>query len=508
MSSRLKEQGYRWLPLKEAWEALPPIDTPEANEMFHGYEGVWCRYIWTVTYFQQLVKDVVVISHGPLSCVASAKNFMQTHFSLHCALPFSHSPCTSMDENMLITGGSDGLLDTLKRVDREYRPRLILIADTCASWMIHDDVEGVIRDAASDVRAKVIYTPSPGFSGVQGGKAMDLMCPQTALLMDPPQRKDPEGVNVIGVYYDTFFTEAQGRKNAGNVEGYIHLIEGLGLHLHRYLNAGDYDYVRTAPEAAVNTVHAAIWGYPLAKAMEEKFGIPWIRHQLPMGLKGTRDWVWELAEHMGRQEEAERFIRKEEEALRPLFEEARALVEGKALLVECSRNSQAKVGEMLAYARLGQELGMIPYVYEVHPQELKSQVEDVVAFADVEGFNPLTLIGPYYYQFPVNVEDVIADIGFKPEDCVYIYDDVFPYAKAGSFDPSHAPRYTTSAQMKRVKGGSSWGTGYTGTAVTYRGLIESVKAAGRKNKPTLYGRVWSKTPFEFQQSPAVAKQAL
>lgn len=500
--SRLKEEGYRWLPLKEAWEALPQIDTVEANEMFHGYEGVWCRYLWTTTYFQQFTRDVVVITHGPLSCVAATKNFKQTHYSLHSALPFAHSPCTNMDENMIIAGGSDGLLDTLKRVDREYAPRLILITDTCASYMIHDDVDAVIQEAASEVRAKVIYTPSPGFSGIQSGKAMELMCPQTALIMDPPERRDPQAVNVLGVYYDTTFSEREGRKHEGNAEAYAHLIEGLGLKLHRYLNAGDYDYIRTAPEAAVNAIHCAMWGYPLAKAMEEKFGTPWLRRQLPMGLEGTRSWVMELAEFMGRQEEAERFVRAEEAKLLPLFEETRALVEGKVLLVECSRNSQGKIGEMIAYSRLGQELGMTPYVYEVHPQELKSQADDVEAFADVEGFNPPVLIGPYYYQHPVSVEDVMEDLGVGEDQCVYIYDDVFPYAKSGSFDPSNVPRYTTSAQMKRVKGASFLGVGYAGTAATYRGLIEAVMAARRKNRPTFFGRVWSKTPFEFQHARA------
>jgi hypothetical protein len=206
----------------------------------------------------------------------------------------------------------------------------------------------------------------------------------------------------------------------------------------------------------------------------------------------------ELAIFMGREEEAERFTKAEEEKLLSLFEETKKLVEGKVLLVECSRNSQAKYGEMLAYARLGEELGMKPYVYSLHPMEFKSQIDDLIAVNEVEGMNPPVLIGPYPYHQPVNVEDVMADLGVNEDQCLYIYDDVFPYAKSGSFDPSNVPRYTTSSQMKRVKGSSFLGVGYAGTGATYRGIIESVKAARRKSKPTFYGRVWSSTPFEFQ----------
>ncbi len=34
-----------------------------------------CRYLWATTFFQQFFKDVVVVTHGPLSCVAAVKNF-------------------------------------------------------------------------------------------------------------------------------------------------------------------------------------------------------------------------------------------------------------------------------------------------------------------------------------------------------------------------------------------------------------------------------------------------
>ena len=208
----------------------------------------------------------------------------------------------------------------------------------------------------------------------------------------------------------------------------------------------------------------------------------------------------ELAQFMDREEEGERFVRAEEEKLASLFEETKRWVEGKVLLVECSRNSQAKYAEMLAYAHLCQEMGMKPYVYCLHPVEFKSQNDDIIAFAEVEGFDPPVLIGPYPYHQPVNVEDVMADLGIDRDQCLYIYDDVFPYAKSGSFDPSSVPRYTASSQMKRVKGSSFLGVGYAGTAATYRGLIESVKAASRKSSPTFYGRVWSSTPFDFQSA--------
>ena len=499
--SKLKSEGYKWLPIKEAWESLPELDSKEINEMFRGYSGIWCRYMWTVTSLSQMFKDVVVFSHATLSCVASAKNFLQTHFELHSALPFHYLPCTDMDENMVVMGGDEGLAEALREVDREYRPKLIAIVDSCSPFMIHDDVQRVIDELQDEVRAKMVFIPSPGFLGVECGKALEAIGPLiVSTLMDPPEKKVPDAVNVLGFFYDTLFTEAEGRKHGGSIEGYRHLIEGIGLKLHR-INAGTYDYFRTAPEAAVNTIHTENWGYPMAREMEERFGVPWLKRQLPMGISGIRGWVMDLAKFMNKEEEAEKFLRAEEEKIMPLFEEAKKAAEGKVLLVECSRNSQSKYGEMMIYGRLGEELGMKPYIYSVHPVEFKSQ-RDALLSAEVEGLShyPI-LIGPYPYQQPVSVEDVIEDLGVAPDQCIYIYDDVFPYAKSGSYDPSNAPRYTVSVQMKRVKGASFLGVGYSGTAATYQGIIEAVKAAKRGGKyPTFYGRMWSKTPFEFQFS--------
>jgi len=319
-----------------------------------------------------------------------------------------------------------------------------------------------------------------------------------ASLIDEPEEVDPEKVNVVGFYYDAVFLDSEGRKHSGSTEAYLHLIEGIGLKPHCFIPGGEYKQMRRAAEAGVNTLHTATFGYPVAKVMERRFGTPWLKTQLPMGPKVLRRWVMELAEFTGREAEGERFVQAEEEKLLPLFEETRRYVEGKTFLVEVSRNSQAKIGELLAYARLGAELGMKPYIFNVQPIELKSQKEEVEAFAEHEGFNPPVLMGPMPYHAPVLVPDVMDDLGVGADQVVYIYDDVFPYARAESFDPSNAARYTASVQMKRVKGASYIGTGYEGTAATYRGIIEAVKAAQRKSKPTLYGRIWSRTPFEFQ----------
>ncbi len=59
------------------------------------------------------------------------------------------------------------------------------------------------------------------------------------------------------------------------------MIEAIGLKIHRILISGNHDYIKSAPQAAVNVISCPTWGIPLAKAMQEKFNTPYLKKQYP-----------------------------------------------------------------------------------------------------------------------------------------------------------------------------------------------------------------------------------
>lgn len=495
--SKLSDQGYRWMTWKEALATLPDMDAVEERDaLFPYFEGTWCKYTFAGTWFCR-IEDAVLVTHGPLSCVAGEKNFKGSMYSIYGAEPFVHAVCTGLDELMLVMGqGESAVADTIRRVDRDYRPAVIIIMDTCAAYMIGDNVGQVVDMLQPEVKAKLLYVPSPGFSGVCDGPAWEALAPYTARLMDPPEKVDKDAVNVLGFYVTSPFTTEEGRKYDGDFPAFKHLIEGIGLRPHRISTYGTYDYVRTTPEAGVNTICDAGWGYPLAREMETRFGTPWLKMAQPMGLGPIRQWVEELAAFTGREEQAEKFLRKEEEKLMPLFERARKILEGKVFLVDSSRNAMGRFANPVAYGRLASELGMEAHFFNAHPLVVRTCKDDADSFFH-SNYDPKFLIGPYPYQSPVSALDVKEDLGVDEDQCVYTYDVIFAFARAGSFDPSNLARYTVSWDMKRVKGAPYRGYGYAGTASTYAGMIEAIQVAKRKTKPTLYGRVFSRTPLEF-----------
>ena len=215
--------------------------------------------------------------------------------------------------------------------------------------------------------------------------------------------------------------------------------------------------------------------------MEEMFGTPHLKHCIPMGIESTSGWIRELAGFFGKEEQAERLIQKEVEELLPLYEKARKLVNGKIALIECGRSSMTAFARPMALARMLTELGMIPYLFGLHPLELKAKKMDLDYFFS-EGFDPQIISGSYAYQQPVNINHIIEDLGIDENQYVYFTEDVFPMARGGYFDASNIPRVESGVHLRRAINAPGRGIGFRGTKALVQNVIEAVNAAKKKNQ--------------------------
>ncbi len=502
-------KGLTWKKLSQLYEETPSVDAAQqVGEAFPGYEGLWCRYIMTVTNLGATYNAVILV-HGPLSCVAAVRLFKATNYSFYYGQPFQHLPTTDMDNSAVIMGGDQRLVEAIKAVDRDYRPPLIIVVDTCAPAIIGDDVEFAIEQAQPEVRARLAYIPTPGFTSPWLGRSIELCVQKYVDIMDPPERVDPEKVNILGQYKETFCTRGRGKgrgekRYPDDADELGRLIEALGLRLHRVLTSGDYDYIRTAPEAAVNTFSCPTWSYPLARAMKERFGTPFLRHAIPTGFGATARWVRELAEFSGREEEAEGLIAREYAELEEEWESCREMARGRVALIEGGRNTRTAFARPMAYGRMCRELGMETYFFNIHPLEIKAKRDDVEYFL-WDGYDPPILSHNYPYDKPVSAVDVMKNLGLEKDQVVYFIEDVYPYARAGMFDASDAARVDSSVHHRRVREAPGRGIGFRGARAIARQIKEAIKAGRRKSKPTLYGRIHGAS-FDYQLASQVERE--
>ncbi len=338
--SKLEKQGYKWVKVSEMFEETPPFGSNcEIQNKYPGYEGLWCKLIMAVTSYA-MTKNAVAVIHGPSNCAWAVRNFCQTNYSLYYGNPFLHMPVTDINQNDVISGGIDKLLETLKQVDRDYNPEHICVFDTCSTALIGDDIETAIKTAQQNCKAKIDYIPSAGITSPPLGKSIEEIAIKYAEMMEKPSEILEDTVNIVGQYKEQQDSSSiDGKKRCGNryetgvslcansrrgkypddASELARLVESIGLKVHRILISGTYDYIKTAPMAKTNVINCPTWGIPLAKRMKEKFGTEYMPHCIPIGIEPTKKWLMELAKFTNKQERAENFIKKEIEELIPVF---------------------------------------------------------------------------------------------------------------------------------------------------------------------------------------------
>lgn len=503
-TSKLHKAGYKWVKVSEMFDETPPVTAScEINKRFPGYEGLWCKLIMAVTSYA-MTKNSIAVIHGPTNCAWAVRNFCSTNYSLYYGNPFLHMPVTNIDQNSVIYGGNQELIKTLLEVDKDYKPEHICVFDTCSTALIADDIEIAINTARKDCHAKIDYIPSAGFTSIPLGKSIEEITVKYADMMEKPSEIFKNTVNIVGQYkeqQDRSPVKCTGKRDGSGMgcgkgrgrypddaSELSRIVESIGLKIHRILISGNYDYIKSASQAAVNVISCPTWGIPLAEKMKEKFNTPYLRHCIPVGIEPTSKWIRDLAVFTGKQSEAEDFINKEILQLQEIFDKTKNLVKGKAALIECGRNSQTAFARPMALARALQELGMKVYLFGLHPVELKAKEVDVDYFL-WDGFNPMILSGNYANQQPLDITEVAKSLDLEENQYIYFTQDVFPMAKAGTFDAENIPRVETGVHLRRVIDAPARGVGFKGAKALYESIIEASMFSSGSKKATLYGRV-------------------
>ncbi len=459
------------------------------------YSSVWCKFIWAYNAMQEL-DDAVILVHAPLNCSSCVRTF-KTGLYHNWGNPFIHSPTTDMTKDHVIFGGNEELLQAILAVDRDYRPNLIVILTGCAPGLTLDDMERVVGQAQPLVKARLWQIPSAGFEFKNNGYFEDVL-PLWLDFMQPQPAVHKDWVNILGNNREPYCRARDGKMPYGVDHDWItdaeemgRLVELMGLRVHRIVPGDRVADLQDAPAAGLNVVTCASNGMPLALGMAERFGTPYIPFAQPLGPISTAKWLRLVGEATGRQELAEGVIAREYEAIRPIWEACREMVQGKTAILMGWANRPFSIGRMC------QELGMD--VYHLGSRWLRFKSQDTQHWLST-GYDCKYVLRKTRDVASVNMVGLLGQLGLKPEDVVYFYFDFPPYARAGRFDAANVARVDTGVHQRRFRGWNSrGGLGYRGAASLCIMMMEAVKAARRQTAPTLHGRLYGKS-LEYEMS--------
>jgi nitrogenase molybdenum-cofactor synthesis protein NifE len=266
------------------------------------------------------IADALHLVHGPVGCAAytwDIRGALSSGPELHRI-----SCTTDLRERDIVFGGEARLESSLRELIARHNPKAAFVYATCVVGVIGDDVPAVCNRVAADFGIPVIPVMAEGFRGTK----RDGYSAATRALLEligtgDTSQVGPTSINLMGDF---------------NVAGESWIIKEyfarMGVEVVSVLTGdGRVDEIRRAHGARLNVVQCAGSMTPLAKAMQEKYGIPFVRVSF-FGLEDTSHALYEVADKLGSAEVVQRtqaLVREEVGKVLPALKELRKDLQGK-----------------------------------------------------------------------------------------------------------------------------------------------------------------------------------
>jgi len=267
------------------------------------------------------IADALHLIHGPIGCASytwDIRGALSSGPELH-----RESFSTDLTEMDVIYGGEKKLEKALYELIDRYSPKAAFIYCTCIIGIIGDDVESVCKKVESHRNIPVIPVHSEGFKGTKkdGYKAA---CDALGNLIQRNRihTKIPQSINILGEF---------------NIGGETWIIKEyyktMGIRVVSVLTGdGRVNEVKMASRACLNVVQCSGSLIHLAKMMEEKYGIPYIRVSY-FGIEDTADALYQVAgffdKNQGITRRTKQLVRREANAIIPYLTKIKQDLSGK-----------------------------------------------------------------------------------------------------------------------------------------------------------------------------------
>ncbi|ADY57043.1 oxidoreductase/nitrogenase component 1 [Syntrophobotulus glycolicus DSM 8271] len=328
------------------------------------------------------IPDAVLIMHGPIGC-GNQQN--DNHFRIgQIARGIKPKPLlwvsTNLDENDIINGGEKKLEEAILEVDSFYRPAAIIVLTTCAPGIIGDDVDELVARVQKNVAARVMLTHCEGFKTKISATGYDAVYHGIARSFD---LEDEEETNVVADELD-LLREQYEKSRTVNIYNTFSIGRTDELELQRLLNSLDLrvnfypnfvhpEAFKELAKAALNVSLCPTHDDYFLKHLQERFGIPYIIRNMPIGIKNTNEWLLDIAREFHLEAQAQRIIESETAALQKGLLPFAGRLKGKKVFVSGGEIRVAVTGMLLK--ELGCELvGIRGHHYDHFGDDIFSQL--------------------------------------------------------------------------------------------------------------------------------------
>jgi nitrogenase molybdenum-iron protein alpha/beta subunit len=297
------------------------------------------------TYAQDLPSDVehalellrtidglAIVVHGPAGCAAAL------HGATKAAGPWL---VTNLSERDSIMGSDAKLRKAIQEIHKTYAPKAIAVVSTPVVAINNDDIDSVTEELKDELSIPVVAVYTDGFRSKIGSTGQDVAV-HSLIKHLLPLRRRAEGshVNLLAV-----------EESRADVEEFQGLLSQLGVEsvvFPRYASVGQAQKLSEAKISVAFDPDAAEYA---GSALEDLYGIPFLKVPAPFGSKGTIDWFVALGAALGKSDEAVALVERESKRVQATLEASDSF-RGARVFVNLPP-SQA-----LAFGAVARELGL------------------------------------------------------------------------------------------------------------------------------------------------------
>ncbi len=396
--------------------------------------------------------DVVILVHGPSGCLGNRRFLPAMGHLGEC----DNKPhlSTSFTNREVVFGGEKKLVDSLNEVNSQYNPKIIAVLTNCCADIIGDDVEGCIEGLPDEIRDKVIYLNSGGYSGksYRRGTEMAFKLLAKHLQINQHTTNITSQEKSVNLFLRRWIWDQTKQEEINEIKRMFHMI---GVSLNKIFNQGlSIEDFYEMQNAQLNVALCLFFGMGLFNELDNKFGIPYSKVTAPMGLFATKKWLQEILNILQLDVNIE-----ELEEVKELEDQRKRLVNEIGKGRKCIIWTQT--GErMLALVKLAYELEMEPIVVGVEPSIVKDKFPIFEKEIIEDGLDVKIFISKY-------IEDVNELIEYLGNPVIFCNNNYFPDQTVFKYRFAQNPIY-----------------GFNGTRKIYQEMFNALKK--KSNKYSLF----------------------
>lgn len=246
---------------------------------------------------------------------------------------------TNLVERDTILGGDDKLREAILRAYEEKHPKAIFIIGTPVVAINNDDINSVILELEDEIGIPIISIYTDGFKTKTPVSGYDIVTHSLLkyLISKNVDLKD-DFINIIS------FSES-----IEDVAAVAEIFHELGIKFQVLPRFSSVDEIIKASKARATVVLNPEEGEYLAKELEEVYQVPYIETDVPIGFRGTKNFLIKLSSFLHIEEEVVAYIEQAESEL------SQTVI--KDVLLDKKIFVDASMSRVPAYARLFANLG-------------------------------------------------------------------------------------------------------------------------------------------------------